>query len=108
MASHKDNQTDLFEPFPFFDLPKVVQWKFLRQYVPVLTEIHTLAQLPEFSDLLHTRSSWFNVSDEFAQLIPILYSLREGLYVTSKDLPDHSYYVPRETSGNRVYFMLYQ
>lgn len=92
--------------FRFFDLPSLVQENILRQYVPVLTKIHTLGQIPQFSKLLDCRLSWMNVSDEFAQLIPILRSLQKGLYVRDDDLPDHGYYVSRETSGNTFTFTL--
>lgn len=86
--------TLFWTPFPFFDLPAVVQWKILRQYIPVLIKTHTLEQVPQFSRLLCDRSSWINVSDEYSQLASSLAELREGLYVVSKeDFPKHGYYV---------------
>lgn len=93
--------------FPFFHLPALVQEKILKQYVPVFTKINTLSQIPQFSKLLNCRSSWLNVSDEFAQLIPILRSLQEGVYVPNDDLPHHGYYVSRGTSGNTITFTLF-
>lgn len=90
----------------FFKLPKVVQWKIL-EYIPVLTKIYTLSQIPKFSKLLEYRSSWLNTSKEFAELIPILHSLQEGLYVISHDFPSHGYYVWRETTGNKITFTLF-
>lgn len=88
------------EPFPFFELPVVVQWKILREYLPILTKARALGRLPEFSRLLHARSSWTNVSEEFSQIVPILSTLREGLYVPSnEDLPDMGYYVTMGASG---------
>lgn len=96
------------KPFQFFDLPVLVQEKILRQYVPVLTKIDTLSQIPHFSDLLRCRSSWLNVSDEFAQLIPILRLIQEGMYVLeADDLPKHGYYVSKGTSGNTITFTLF-
>lgn len=107
MTWQRDNQSDLFKPFPLFNLPRVVQWNILRKYVPVVTKIDTLGQLPEFSELLDCRSSWMNVSEEFVQLIPILRSLREDLYIPSEPIiPDHAYYVQRETCGNKITFYL--
>lgn len=96
------------KPFQFFDLPLLVQEKILRQYVPVFPKIHTLSLIPHFSDLLHCRSSWLNVSDEFAQLIPILRLIQEGMYVLEvDDLPNHGYYVSKGTSGNTITFTLF-
>lgn len=95
------------KPFPFLDLPALVQVKILRQYVPVFTKIYTLSQIPQFSKLLNCRSSWLNVSSEFAQLVPILRSLQEGVYVPDDDLPYHGYYVSRGTSDNTITFTLF-
>lgn len=94
------------EPFPFLRLPELVQSKILKQYVPVLSKIHALDQIPEFSDMLRDRSSWMNVSEEFTRLIPVLRSLREGLYVVSTDLPEHGYYVSRDNSEDKIAFTL--
>lgn len=97
-------QTPGEEPFPFFELPEVVHWKILREYVPVLTKARALGQLPEFSRLLRDRSCWTNVSDEYAQVVSILSKLREGLYVASDSFPHRSYYVG--TSDYSVTFTL--
>lgn len=82
--------------FPFHDLPLLVQLKILREYVPVLTKIYVLGKLPEFSDLLRCRSSWWDTSETFSRLVPLFRLLRRGFYVISKDLPDHGYYVSIE------------
>lgn len=83
-------------PFPFHDLPLVVQWKILREYVPPLVKIYVLGDLPEFADLVSCRSSWWDTSEVFSRLVPLFRSLRQGLYVIAKDLPDHGYYVSIE------------
>lgn len=93
--------------FPFFRLPVLVQWKILRQYVPILVKIHVLEKIPEFTNLLEDRSSWTDVFDELAESISILRSLREGLYVpSSENIPEHGYYVSWSDSGNSVTFTL--
>lgn len=93
--------------FPFFELPLLVRWKILRQYVPVLAKIHVLGRMPEFENLLEDRSSWLDISDEFAGLIPVLRSLRVGLYVLSgEDVPGHGYYVSRKISEDKITFTL--
>lgn len=79
------------KPFPFFDLPVWIQEKILRQYVPVLTKMYTLGQIPRFSKLLQSRFSW--LSEEFVQWIPIFRSIQDGIYVLDNDLPDHGFYV---------------
>lgn len=93
--------------FPFFDLPEVVQWKILREYVPVLTKTHTLGQVSQFSDLLRTRSAWVNVSAEYSELVSVLGKLQEGLYVKSEEFPKFGYYVSMEPSKNTVEFTRY-
>lgn len=98
MANEQD-PTVFWKPFPFFDLPAVVKWKILREYLPVLTKTHTLGQVPLFSRLLGDRSSWTNTSDDYAQVVASLGALREGLYLVSEeDFPKHGYYVSMGTS----------
>lgn len=94
------------DPFPFFDLPQVVQWKILSQYVPLFDKTQILGQIPEFSDLLLCRSSWLDVSDSFAGLVSALRSLREGLYVIHRDLPDHGYHVEMDSEKSILIFTL--
>lgn len=107
MSCQLDNQLTTYhpllsyssEPFPFFDLPLLVQSKILKQYVSVFTKIHTLDQIPQFSELLHYRSSWLNTSNEFAELIQILRLIQEGIYVPIEDkFPNHGYYVSKGTT----------
>lgn len=105
-AMIKEEEVDTLEQeeksFPFFNLPEVVQWKILRNYVPVLTKTHTLGQVSKFSDLLRTRSAWVNISDEYSELVSVLGKLQDGLYVNSDKFPKYGYYVSIQPSKNTV------
>lgn len=80
-------------PFPFHNLPVLVQCKILRQYVPFLCKTFVLSHLPEFSELLDYRYSWLYLSETFINLSRILRSLDTGIYWNLEQDASTGYYV---------------
>ena len=66
----------------FFKLPLLVQSKILREHVPVFQKAFTLSVMPEFQDLLQSKHSWLNFSDEFFNFYDLLRSFKPGFYVS--------------------------
>lgn len=76
-------------PFPFFDLPAIVQWKTLRQYLGFSGKVTMLANIPEFAACL--------VDPETPCWLPPIHSLSPGFYVRVDDpLPHILYHVTME------------
>lgn len=81
------------EPFPFHHLPILVQWKILKQYIPILCKAFVLYEMPEFSNLLEYHQSWAKPSKLFFEFFSILCSLRKGIYLHSENVSKKAYYV---------------
>lgn len=75
--------------FSFHNLPLLVQWKILRQYIPILCKAFVLHKIPEFSKLLSYEQSWMKPSEIFS----ILCSLKNGLYINLENFSRKAYYV---------------
>ena len=65
--------------FPFFDLPILVQCKILKNYVSSVDKIHSLALIPQFSDLLEAKSSWI-LSKERLEFLKWIRLFKPGFY----------------------------
>lgn len=72
------------EPFPFFDLPELVIWKILKEYVPVSDKMCVLSQIPEFNPYLQQKSLWFEPTLKLFQLTG---SIKSGWYIVNEELP---------------------
>ena len=66
----------------FFKLPLLVQSKILREHVPVFQKAFTLSVMPEFQNLLQSKHSWLNFSNEFFNFYDLLRSFKPGFYVS--------------------------
>ena len=69
-------------PFPFFNLPILVQCKILRNYVSSVDKIHSLALIPQFSDLLEMKSSWV-MSEKKLEFLKWIRLFKPGFYFYS-------------------------
>ena len=74
--------------FPFFNLPILLQWKILRQYVSLTEKIHVLSTIPEFSNLLESQESWPSLSKEKLEFLEWMRLLKPGLYF-DPEIPDY-------------------
>lgn len=79
--------------FPFQNLPVLVQWKILKQYIPLLCKAFVLQDMPEFSNLLQDYQSWTKPSKTFFNFFSRLCSLKKGLYINLDNFSKKAYYV---------------
>lgn len=89
ISPHSINEAN----FPFQNLPVLVQWKILRQYIPILCKAFVLQDMPEFSNLLKDYQSWTKPSKKFFNFFSLLCSLKKGLYINSDIFSKKAYYV---------------
>lgn len=79
--------------FPFHNLPVFVQWKILKQYIPILCKAFVLQDIPEFSNLLQYPQSWTKPSKIFFDFFSLLCSLKKGMYINLDNFSKKAYYV---------------
>lgn len=79
--------------FPFHYLPVLVQWKILKQYIPILCKAFVLQEMPEFSKLLEYHQSWTKPSKIFFEFFSILCSLKKGIYLNLENVSKKAYYI---------------
>lgn len=82
--------------FSFHNLPVLIQWKILRQYIPILCKAFVLHNMPEFSNLLEYHQTW--TKSVFSNFFPILCALKEGLYINLEIFSRKAYYVSMDQS----------
>lgn len=83
-----DSESSSFEaeskPFPFFDLPDLVIYKIVKEYVPILDKVGTLSQIRDFHPYLELTSPRFQRALELFQLVG---SIKSGWYMECGKLP---------------------